>query len=606
MKKTLLLVAACLCLALPTEARHVPASDALKVAINFWNSHRPADVKPAARMETRTFAELDHLYVFTNAEQGFIVVAADDCVQPVLAYAFDAPFPEALHPALNFWLHGYDGQIAEAIAADYQPARQVVDQWSRLFNDPVPMNPVLLTNVAALVSTRWDQGDPYNFYCPFDSASGCQTVVGCVATAMAQIMKYWNYPSFGQGSHSYVPRTWASFGTLTADFGSTTYLWQYMPNRLFEGAFDYQKDAVAKLSYHCGVAVNMMYGCSAQGGSGAYSYHVVGAMSDYFKYDPSLHAAYRYSYSDSAWCALLDAELEAGRPIYYTGSDSTGGHAFVLDGSDTASRYHFNWGWSGYGDGFYYINNLAPGINYEAAGGNATYTFNRNQDIIKGIRPGSVEVFDTVDYYDSICSDTRYHQFRDYSLRVENMDTLLRHLDTIFRYHLKVIDMKYIMVMPNGGSGDSRAINYCPATGVTLPECSYRKANCRFLGWCRLPSGEDELLQPGTHIMLNSNRRFYAIWQDTTQPADPVAIVDAEGNSPLMLAPNPVVDHLNLSLSNASDAQVLLVDALGRVAGRYTIRGGKAKISLRHLPAGAYIVQVSNDNATYNRRIIKR
>lgn len=602
MKKTALLMATLLALALPAVANPVGIDDARKVAVNFWNSHHPADAKPVADMTARTFAGLEHLYVFANGMDGFVVVAADDCVTPVLAYAFDAPFPEALHPALAYWLRGYEAQIAEAVEAAYVPHASVAAQWETLLYQPVPLIPTLLTTVPALLSTHWDQDSPFNMYCPVNLSLNCQTVVGCVATAMAQIMKYWNYPSFGQGSHSYVPFSLSELGAISADFGSTTYLWQFMPDRLFEGSFDYQKEAVAMLSFHCGVAVNMMYGCSSQGGSGAYSRNVLDAMVDYFKYDPAIHDAYRYQYNDSAWCALLDSELETGRPLYYTGSDTSGGHAFVLDGSDTAQRYHFNWGWNGYGDGFYHINNLAPGINSPASGGNATYTFNLYQDIILGIQPGSVETFDTVDYYDSICNDSRYIRFREYNLQVANMDTLLRHLDTIFRYHLKIIDRKHVTYEPNGGNGNLYAVVYCPATGITLPECTFSKTNCRFLGWCRRSNGQSDTLQPGTHVMLNTNRHYYAIWEDTTI----VSISDVKPGESLLLAPSPVVDNLSISLADGSDARVVVFDALGRHVARLTLRGGKGQISLRHLPSGAYIVQVSTASGKYNRRIIKQ
>lgn len=597
MKKTVLLIASLLSMAVSSQAKPVDLTEAHRVAVNFWNSHRPIEVKPVSEMETRTFAGLDHLFVFTSETDGFVIVSADDCVIPVLAYAFDAPFPEELHPALSYWLGGYESQIAEAVKSDYVPTDNVASQWNTLLSNPVPATPVSLTTVPALIATRWDQGDPYNQYCPYDSIRECRAVVGCVATAMAQIMKYWNYPAFGQGAFTYTYRG----KRISADFGSTTYIWQHMPTFLFEGSFSYQKDAVALLSYHCGVSVSMMYGCSAQGGSGAYSHNVLSAMTDFFKYDPSLRAADRYRYSDSAWCALLDSELDGGRPVYYTGSDSTSGHAFILDGSDTAQRYHFNWGWSGYGNGFYSINNLAPGTNNQA-GGNATYTFNLGQDVILGIKPGMVEVFDTVDYYDSICSDTRYIQFREYTLRVEEMDTFLVHLDTVFNYHLKVINQKHIVLEPNGGTGESRYINYCPATGIVLPGCDFTKTNCRFVGWCNRRNGEGDTVQPGTHVMLNSNRRYYALWQDTT-----VSIGDVHEASTIKFWPNPTTGEISISLP-VHTGTILVIDALGRTVLREdypNIMGGTAKISLSALPNGAYNVLVKTDRGVYNQRIIK-
>ena len=605
MKKTALLIATFLTLAAPIAAKPVDAADAGRVAVTFWNTYRYGVAKPVSSLSLRAFQGLEHLYVFANGDEGFVIVSADDCVQPVLAYSFDTPFPESLHPSLRYWLGGYEAQIAEAVQNDFVPSEAVGNQWKSLLSAPKSPQPLTIQNIPALVGTFWDQGAPYNDRCPMDSSRGERAVVGCVATAMAQIMKYWEYPAFGQGSHSYDPRSmWTSsspYGTVSADFGNTSYFWNHMPSRVSQASLTYQRDAVAILSFHCGVSVNMMYGLSSEGGSGAYSRDVVTAMKTYFKYDPQLYQTYRGS-SDSVWCALLDTELAAGRPMYYSGSDSTGGHAFVCDGSDLQSRYHFNWGWSGYGDGFYTLSNLAPGPN-GGAGGNATYTFNRNQAAIVKIMPGVQEVFDTVDYQDSTCSNIATHRFREYTLNVANMDTLLRHLDTVFRYHLRVIEQKYIYLNPNGGTGDGWALNYCPAAGVLLPECTFSKENCRFLGWCRKRNGDSDTLQPGTHVMLNTNRNYYAIWQDTT-----VSIDDVHDDATLTLWPNPTTAEINISVP-AHTGTILVIDALGRTILREdypNIMGGTAKISLAALPNGAYNVQVKTDRGVYNQRVIKR
>ena len=412
------------------NAQTVSTTLAQRLAETFWNNHRPVDTKPASTVTVLPFSELQHLHVFSINGQGFVIVAGDERVRPILAYSFDSPFPEELNPEVGYWLHGYDAQIAEVSKSDAPQDKSIQQQWQQLICSPYSDEPVgTLQDIPAMLTTRWDQGDPFNILCPYDSIRHARTVVGCVATAMAQIMKYWNYPSFGEGAHSYVPYNRHSsfdFGVLSVDFENTTYLWQFMPNTLSSYTPTYQKNATATISYHCGVAVDMMYGSSSSAYSSCgfwASACATDAFWQYFKYDSSLYHADRYDYDDSTWISLINNDIYAHRPIYYSGHDSTGGHAFIFDGADLEGRYHVNWGWGGYGDGFYSIDDLAPRSG--GYGGNATYTFNYSQGAIFGIKPRGVETFDTVDYYDTICDNYQYIDFREYHLQVAEMDTLL-------------------------------------------------------------------------------------------------------------------------------------------------------------------------------------
>jgi len=192
---------------------------------------------------------------------------------------------------------------------------------------------------------------------------------GCVATAMAQVLKYWNYPSQGSGSHSY---THATYGLLSADFGSTTYNWTNMPNNVVSS-----NNSVATLMYHCGVSVEMDYSAD---GSGAYSGDVVPALVNYFNYSPNVEMKSLNSFSTANWIMMLKAELDAHRPVYYGGDNGTEGHAFVCDGYDTDSKFHFNWGWSGSANGYFAIGALNPSLSYK---------FNSNNEAIIRIKPPS-------------------------------------------------------------------------------------------------------------------------------------------------------------------------------------------------------------------------
>ena len=198
-----------------------------------------------------------------------------------------------------------------------------------------------------LGAIEWDQGAPYNSLCP------AGTPVGCVATAMAQVMRYWRYPEQGIGEH-----TWRWQGvTHSVDFGATTYQWNLMlPSYNYSATAEQQAEA-AKLSYHCGVAVDMMYDAE---GSGSWGERVAGAMHKYFGYNDRAGFVYRTSYSYDDWNQMLRRELEAGRPILFTANNDESGHAFVIDGIDADGLYHVNWGWGGWYNGFFDICILNP------------------------------------------------------------------------------------------------------------------------------------------------------------------------------------------------------------------------------------------------------
>ena len=326
-------------------------------------------------------------YVFTlNSEGGFILIAADDCVLPVLGYSETSTFPVKDMPAhVMEWMQKYDEQIAfyRDLYGEqpYGGSDEVRTQWTNLIIGTTT-EPPLPTSVSPLITTTWNQSPYYNNLCP----SG--TYTGCAATAAAQIMKYWNHPSTGYGSHSYVH----SSGTLSANFGTTTYNWNNMPSSLTSSSSSAQVNAVATLMYHIGVAIEMNYGsdgssaATASFGSAAKA-SCENAFPLYFKYKPTVHSIYRAEYSDAEWSALLVAELDAQRPILYTGFDVDAGHAFVFDGYNNQGQFHVNWGWNGYCDGYYTIGALNPSTGGQ--GGNTSGTYNLRNYALIGIEPNT-------------------------------------------------------------------------------------------------------------------------------------------------------------------------------------------------------------------------
>ena len=594
------------------QAREVDVNTARRVAAGFWNIYHPKDVKPVSMsdMVPMVYDGYSHLHVFTVGQEGFVIIAGDDRVSPVLAYSFDSPFPKTLHASLRYWLGGYESQLAELAASDAERPAEATAAWRKFSSakdttttDTVPV----LLNVPALVETRWDQGDPYNRYCPFDTNYNARTVVGCVATAMAQIIRFWKYPSCGTGSYSYVPRSQGimtdtgyfeyDYGTQTADFAHTTYIYEYMPRVVSTNvSYEYQIKAAAKLSYHCGVAVNMQYGTTRMGGSGASSDYAATALVDYFRYNPGLQRMYRYDVEDSVWKAMIDEDIAAGRPVYYTGRDSTGGHAFVLDGADVQGRYHFNLGWGGTGDGFYRVD--AINIGTGGAGGNATYTFNRAQSAIFGIEPMPVQM-DTVDYYDTVCPDESRYYFHDYDLPAQNGEYYCVHLDTVYRVHLNKAQRRYIYLNPNGGTGSMITQKFCYLNGVVMPECTFTREGYRFIGWCSRANGNGDVYQAGDTVWTRRSLNLYAIWESENLGIVGQTSVDVQ------LSPNPTTGEIYVTVSGSREAELTVLDILGRAVLRETV-SGKAKISLQSLPTGAYTVQVKTAEGVCNRRVIKR
>ncbi len=317
-------------------------------------------------------------YTFTFAEKGFIIISADDCCYPVIGYSFDSQYnAENQSENFIFWMDSRKTEITQNIQSGVLPNPAISEEWSRLST----MNPQTtfdaqsaITEVTPLLASTWDQGFPYNVLCPADpdcGSFGGHVTVGCVATAMAQIMYYWRWPITGTGSHCYTP---AGYSQQCADFGNTTYDWNGMTDSPTQ-----ECHPIAVISHHAGVSVNMMYNSDGACSSGAYQSTVPGALKNYFKYASTCISANKMSYSTTAWNNLLQGDLNTGKPIQYGGQGGGGGHSWVCDGYQGADFYHMNWGWSGSSNGYFYLNNLNPG----------GFTFNNGQEAIFHIEPNT-------------------------------------------------------------------------------------------------------------------------------------------------------------------------------------------------------------------------
>lgn len=336
----------------PLQAKRITQWQAQQQAYSFWGKQMPQKAKAKSRTAT-TASPSDAYYVFNNDAGGFVIIAGDDAVTPVLGYTSTGSFDaENLPDGLKDLLKSYERQIA-ALGDNYvanQTATRTAFTGEKLLN-----------------TAKWNQGNPFNKYTPNNY------VTGCVATAGAIVMKHHGYPAKGTGSHSY---TWNG-KTWTANF-EHDYDWASMPADNGTNGADF--DGVARLMADLGVAVEMQYN---KDGSGAYIGNLVTALQKYFGYSKLSHLMAIEDVGAEAWNGRLREEIDANRPVLYAASDpARGGHAFVIDGYKDES-FSVNWGWGGYCDGFYQIGALNPESNGKPEGDK----YNVSQSAVFGMEP---------------------------------------------------------------------------------------------------------------------------------------------------------------------------------------------------------------------------
>jgi hypothetical protein len=373
---TLRLVAILFALSLAglVKAEIVPTDRAGMVAGNFIQELR-SDGKITSENASVLLAHIFDLqtgpaiYVYNIGTQGFIMVSAEDEVYPVLGWSLNGIFGTIsdLPPAFEEWIKSYTDQIEFIRQQGLKGDQSILTAWERYSasSENFLVSQPETNGVDPLLQSTWNQTTFYNAYCPPDAMGpNGKVLVGCVAVAMGQVLYYYRYPEMGSGSSSYVHNT---YGYLSANYGNTSYRWDEMGRT----ATSKSHLATAELLYHMGVSVNMNYGPSA---SGAYSFTAAQSLRDYFGYDQTLNLVYKYDYSDNGWASLLKSNLDAGHPMYYHGYGS-GGHAFNVDGYQNNTHFHFNWGWGGTYDGYFYLTNLNPGGQSFTSGQGAIVNF---------------------------------------------------------------------------------------------------------------------------------------------------------------------------------------------------------------------------------------
>ena len=374
MKKILLSLLLTL-MGLSLIANPVDPDKAIQVAKRFAMLQVKITDSSAAIVYTHTMPNSGSpaIYAVNVGGSAFVLVAADDIAHPVLGYSMSRPWPTGsadgssafprgeqmvLPSQVTAFLDDLASQIEAARQQAIAPDRNIASEWSIYLSGSSPMlgegdpqgggvcqtpSSSLPDSVGPLLTTTWDQGQYYNALCPED-ANGPDGHVwtGCVATAMAQIINYWGYPIHGRGIHSYQ----SDYGTLTVNYDSANYDYAHMPDALTSTSTPQEVNAVATLMRDCGVAANMLYSASE---SGAFAADARGGFINFFQFSPNLSYAQKYFYSDSEWDSLLIENIGSGSPVYV----NTSNHALVCDGYNENGFFHFNYGWSGYSDGWY-------------------------------------------------------------------------------------------------------------------------------------------------------------------------------------------------------------------------------------------------------------
>ena len=379
MRRLSLLLLACLTLGI-AWAERVSVNTAQQVAANVAAGLSPSNLRsssdlklvyaaPAKQQSGLRSADNESDYYIFNVGtgDGFIIVAGEDRVRPVLGYSAEGEVDmEKMPENMKAWLEMYQEEISWAVSQNVATPQEVQSEWKAYLNgSQLRMgDKVSLSKPTAL----WSQSEPYNRMTPV--INGRHAVTGCVATAMAIVMKYYEYPTqaipnAGVSEYEKIPITYDAYD------------WGNMLNEYEDGLYtDQQGDAVAKLMWHCGANVEMDYGV---GESGALTPLIAPALRDVFGYSQTVKYEPRESYRWSEWKQKICKEIDEDRPVILNGTNPKGGgHAFICDGYTTDGAYHINWGWGGGSNGYFLLSTLDD--DYDGFG------YSTNQGAITGIQ----------------------------------------------------------------------------------------------------------------------------------------------------------------------------------------------------------------------------
>lgn len=447
MRKFQILILVLFSAAFTTQATPVTIEQAMASAQQFFNGNNGRHAPATTSLRHAYTAPSAQYYVFNRGtSDGFVIVSGDDRTMPILGYVDSGSFNyDQLPDNLRWWLGEYQREL-EYLQSHPQVA--------------VRQNAKVSTSVTPLVTSNWNQSAPYNNMCPTYVKSGAtyRAVTGCVATAMAQIMYYHRWPAQGTGSVSYNYAVGGqSSQNLTANLSQSLYDWDNMlDDYISPGIATVHQNAVALLMRDVGYSVEMMYN---DGSSGAYSENVPDALKNHFGYDQDTRIIYRQYFGITGWEQILRDELDAHRPIYYSGSTSGGGHAFVVDGYNSDGYFHINWGWGGMSDGYFIISMLNPdsqGIGSFEGG------YNNYQAAVVGIQPAheDADPYAFGAFYDGFSPEVSQVALGESATLAVTQAALLgnKNWETLYWGHVVLSEDETVVVQSPTYDGDASSI----------------------------------------------------------------------------------------------------------------------------------------------------
>jgi hypothetical protein len=517
-----------------------------------------------------------------------------------LGYSTEINFTEPTDAEFTVkeWLQNYAAQIREIIEVKAQPTEGIANKWKMYLNNTIARAKTG-KSIPILCKTTWNQSAPYNNLCPIDNSQNAHAVTGCVATAMAQIMKYWNYPPYGASSYSYTPS--GNFNTQTVNFANAVYEWSKMT-----GSGTASNNAIALLNYHCGVSVDMNYGVSS---SGAWVLNNGGPCSelsyvDYFRYKSTINGIERTNYSDAQWLQIIENELMLRQPIQYVGWDNSpggGGHTWVCDGFDTNDNLHMNWGWGGMNNGYFNMNALNPSA-LGTGGGSGTAGFNSGQQILYGIQPknDAYEVGATnqgsynalpVFVNDNASFTTQYANINAMN------DTDYYHFNLAAGYNYLVKSSVYDKYYNQAVGGYTIDADVMFKVSNNMWDGAYDNYIDSFM----IGGGQtlDYMVYPYTQYALGSYQLNVSI---TRMAASGITNVDAANK--ISISPNPAQNTISINGINLTNCKIQITNTVGQVFNNDVIATNSKSIDISSLANGVYLLSITNQEQTITKKFI--
>lgn len=551
MKKSILVLLALCFSGFGLMSQQVTNQEAMEVASHYLDHYsKDASGVYPFNVEDVTVEGLTVARVVTGDQGGFVLVSPDKRMRPVVGYSRKGTFDvNNMPPALEYWLHGaYSDGIGSGAEHSY---------WQEIYSGSYGAKGRSFPEVPKLVSARWGQGWPYNAKCPPhpDGPNG-HTLVGCVATAMAQIKYFWQYPASGSGSQTYY---WDQ--EYTVDFSQAHYDYSQMDNNINHLNMDH----ISELLFHSAVATRMNFGPT---GSSSSILWATEALKQNFLYVPTMRHHERSNYTYPEWKTMIQNEILNGRPVLYAGVDGGyGGHAFILDGFQDSAYFHINWGWSGSHDGYFHLNSLAP----------PGYDFTSNQRATIGIAPPGTDFCGT---YWLTAPDHTFDDGSGYSMYQNNTSCtyLIEHpvhepMELRFT-RWQLADAGDVVTIYDGA--DETAPMLAQYDGTQTPGVLTSSSNKVFITFETDDSGQ------GMGWMLNYTSL-------TT------SVCEKQMLDKLQVAPNPASEQVFISGAENSKAVIYSID--GRRLRAETIEGNSQHpINISTLTPGVYLMEVTAQN----------